>query len=230
MYILQVSITWKQCNQLPTRLENGRAAVLNGKVYCGGMTDYRCVYCYDPSWDKWTTLPPLPVRYYGLGQVCGELVVVGGQKISNGKGTNEIYTYDGKSHKWKWTIPPMPTARWCINILNLQSALAVAGGITPLSDSYTAAVEIFKPDTSQWYRTDPLPTPCSHVSLVAIGNTCYALGGWNRSYLNEAFYASVDNLLGSAVPANQTTHSGSSDSQLGRHYPTLQPINQLQPC
>jgi N-acetylneuraminic acid mutarotase len=31
--------------------------------------------------------------------------------------------------------------------------------------------------------------------------------------LNQALYVSVDDLLGNAVPANQTTHSGSSDTQ-----------------
>ena len=52
------------------------------------------------------------------------------------------------------------------------------------------------------------------MSLVVIGNTCYALGGDNAygSYFNQALHASVDDLLGNAVPANQTTHSGSSDT------------------
>ena len=102
----------------------------------------------------------------------------------------------------------MPTARLSPGVLSLQSALVVADG-----SSYTAAVEIFKPDTSQWYRTDPLPTACQNISLVAIGNTCYALGGYSDSRLNQALYASVDDLLRNAVPANQTTHSGSSDTQ-----------------
>ena len=106
----------------------------------------------------------------------------------------------------------MPTARWSPDILSLQSALVVVGRAT--GSSYTAAVEIFKPDTSQWYRTDPLPIAHCHTSLVAIGNTCYVLGGYkNVSYLDQALYASVDDLLGNAVPANQTTHSGSSDTQ-----------------
>ena len=87
----------------------------------------------------------------------------------------------------------------------------VVGGCT--SPWYTAVVEIFKPDTSQWYRIDPLPTACANTPLVAIGNTCYALGGYNGSLLNQALYASIDDLLGNAVPANQTTHSGNSDTQ-----------------
>jgi hypothetical protein len=111
---------------------------------------------------------------------------------------------------WKQTIPPMPTARWFPGVLSLQSALVVAGGAIPY---YTAAVEIFRPDTSQWYRADRLLIACQNISLVAIGNTCYALGGYDGSHLNQVLYASVDDLLGNAVPANQTTHSGSSDTQ-----------------
>ena len=118
--------------------------------------------------------------------------------------------YDERSRKWKQTIPLMPTARWSPGVLSLQSALVVVGGVT---SSYTSAVEIFKPDTSQWYRTDPLPRACCNLSLVDIGNTCYALGGYNRSHLNQALYASVEDLLGNAVPATQTTHRGSSDTQ-----------------
>ena len=128
-------------------------------------------------------------------------------------GINDVYMYDERLRKWKQTIPPMPTRRWSLSILSLQSALVVAGG--NILSGYSNAVEIFKPDTSQWYRANPLPTDCCLQSLVAIGNTCYALGGYSDSHLNKALYASVDNLLGNAVPANQTTHSrcGSSDTQ-----------------
>ena len=200
---------------------NGKTTVINDKVYCGGLTngdDEFIVFCYDPSQDKWTTLPPLPARWFGLGQVNGKLVAVGGEKKGNTwDATNEVYTYNEQSQKWKQTIPPMPTARSSPGILSLQSALVVAGGyISTFSNvilNFIAVVEVFKPDTSQWYRTDPLPIACNHIPLVAIGNTCYALGGWDGSNLNQALYASVDDLFGNAVPANQTTHSGSSDTQ-----------------
>ena len=206
------------CVQLPTKLSQGRATVFNGKVYFGGVTDdddddnEYIVYCYDPSQDKWTTLPPLPVRCFGLGQVNGKLVAVGGWKRNNSGTSNEVFTYDKQSQTWKQTIPPMSTARQYPGVLSLQSALIVAGGYS--SSSYIATAEVFKPDTSQWYRTDPLPTTCQNISLVAIGNTCYALGGYkDPSPLNLALYASVDDLLHNAVPANQTTHIGRSDTQ-----------------
>ena len=176
--------------------------------------DEYIVYCYDSSQDNWTTLPPLPVRWFSLGQVNGKLVAIGGLivKKSDVGATNEVYTYDERSRKWKQTIPPMPTARYSADVLSLQSALVVAGGDAS-DEGFTDAVEIFKADTSQWYRTDRLPTPCQDVSPVLIGNTCYALGGHgDSSRLNHVLYASVDDLLCNAVPANQTTHSGSIDT------------------
>ena len=198
---------------MPTEFDAGKTVVINGKIYCGGGDigqGNHTVYSYDPSQDKWTTLPPLPVRWFGLGQVNGKLVAVGGERKSTGRETNDVYIYDERSRKWKQTIPPMPTARYSPGVLSLQSALVVAGGVM---STYSNAVEIFKPDTSQWYRADLLPTACCLLSLVAIGNTCYALGGYDGSRLNQALYASVDDLLGNAVPAKQTTHSGSSDTQ-----------------
>ena len=220
--LLQATIIWKRCAELPMELTTGKTAVISGKVYCGGgemdNRDNECnVFCYDPSQDKWTTLPPLPVKFFGLGQVDGKLVAVGGVKrFIPVKETNEVYTFDQQSQNWKQTvlIPPMPTARWSPGVLSLQSALVVAGGLTLLS-SYTAAVDIFKPDTSQWYRTDPLPTNCCNVSLAVINDICYVLGGYKQpiKHLNQALYASVDDLLGNAIPANHTTHSGSSDTQ-----------------
>ena len=121
----------------------------------------------------------------------------------------------------------MPTARDSSGVLSLQSALIVAGGATSIR-GYTDTVEIFKADTSQWYRTDRLPTACYDISPVVIGNTCYALGGCrDPSRLNQALHASVDDLLRNAVPANQTTHSGSSDTlsawETLANTPTYQP-------
>ena len=210
LQVLLTNITWKQCAGLPIKTRVGKTTFIYGKVYYGGVRateeDEYNVYCYDPSQDNWTTLPPLPVRWFGLGQLNGKLVAVGGWKKSDDRATNEIYGVHSK--KWKQTIPPMPTARHSSCVLSLQSALVVAGG-----SGYSDAVEIFNVDTSQWYRTDPLPTACLDISLTVIGSTCYALGGYRGSGLNQALYASIDDLFHNAVPANQTTHSGSSDTQ-----------------
>ena len=71
--------------------------IINGKVYCGGgitSGNDHIIYCYDPSQDKWNTLPPLPVSWFGLGQVKGKLVAVGGCMKGTLDVTNDVYTYD----------------------------------------------------------------------------------------------------------------------------------------
>ena len=213
---MQVSFNWKECATLPVELHGGKATVINGIVYCGGDTadlddDDYVIYRYNPSQDSWTTLPPLPVRLFSLGEVNGKLVAVGGEEEGTGEQSNKLYTYNRQSNQWTHTIPPMPTARRNSSILSLPSALVVAGGMA--ADAHTSAVEIFKPLESQWYTTDPLPIPCKDMSLAATGSICYALGGYGTSVFKQALYASVDDLFHNAVPANQTTHSGSSAAQ-----------------
>ena len=153
----------------------------------------------------------MTVKLFGLGQVNGKLVAVGGEKKNSGKTSNEVYSYDERSQKWRQTIPSMPTAKYFPGVQSLKSILIVAGGLTYYHE--TCSVEIFKSDVSQWYRTDPLLAQCRNMSMVTIGNTCYILGGYKgQAYLNQALCASVEDLLHNAVPANQTIQSDSSDS------------------
>ena len=110
--------------------------------------------------------------------------------------------------------PLMPTARCLPGVLSLQSAMIVIGGYSAKGDSRDInAVEIFNTCTLQWYKTNPLPTVCREVSLVTIDDTCYAVGGYRFPFrLNQALCASINDLLGNAIPANQTTNSGSSST------------------
>ena len=203
LQVLSASIAWRQCVELPAKLSSGKAVIVNGKVYCGGGVAFGnsryIVYCYDLLQENWTSLPPLPIRYFGLGQVGGRLVAIGGKKKNDDRKANDVYTYDERSNKWKQTIPPMPTARDNPGVLSLGTALIVAGGDT--LGGASDVVEIFKPDIAQWHTSNPLPTPCCELSLVAIGNTCYAIGGYTYpSYLAQALRASVDDLLQNAIP------------------------------
>ena len=109
--------------------------------------------------------------------------------------------------KWKQNAPlHMPTARYDPGVVSLQSALIVAGGDIGHA-TYTNTVEIFKHDCMHWLKTNPLLLDCYRISLVAIGNTCYVLGGFKHSFqhLNQALQASVDDLLHNAVPADKAS-------------------------
>ena len=104
-----------------------QTVVIRDRVYCGGGNEYR-VSCYSPSEDTWNTLPACDVRYFGLGQVRGKLVTVGGRKKPVAKVTNEVYEFDEVTRSWKQSIPPMPTARHSPAVLSHHSTLTVAGG------------------------------------------------------------------------------------------------------
>ena len=217
---MRAKITWKQCRDLPITMCNGKTVVINNNVYFRGMgpdpetvdeNDDNVLLCYNYKQDCWTALPPLPVKWFGLGQVDGKLVAVGGLKMDE-EATNIIYALNFVQ-KWKPALPSMPTARCLPGVLSLQSAMIVIGGYSTKVD--INAVEIFNTSTMQWYKTTPLPTVCREVSVATIGNTCYVVGGYRFPFrLNQAFHASVSDLLGNAVPSNHTpTDSGSSDTQ-----------------
>ena len=191
-----------------------QTVVIRDKVYCGGggyaaaNDDEYWVFCYSPSEDTWTTLPPCPVRYFGLGQVRGKLVTVGGRKKSDGEITNEVYEFDEGTQTWKPSIPPMPTARHSPAVLSHHSALVVAGGKTGHTrNSRTKAVEVFREETSQWHTTEPLPFRWYDASSLLINNRWYLLGGGAEGEYksNRALCAHVDLLLQRTLDGNRAS-------------------------
>ena len=207
---LQACISSKQCRDLPVAMCGGQSVVIDGKVYFGGgktknVEDCYLVHRYDPSRDKWTTLPDLPVRYFGLGQVDGKLVAVGGEMKKNDQWTrsSEVFTF---VKSWKRSlIPSMATARLHPAVISHKSALIVVGG--EHFDEVTRTVEIFIVDESMWYSTRSLlPTACFGASCVISDceDKCYILGGRNDQNLNLAMYALVNDLLQDTIQANPT--------------------------
>ena len=190
-------------------LDRAQTIVISGKVYCGGgESDYENhyqVYCYSPSEDTWNTLPACDVRRFGLGQVRGKLVTVGGRKKTDDEVTNEVYEFDEVTRSWKQSIPTMPTARTSPAVLNHHSTLTVAGGNT--GHGRTAVVEVFREETSQWHTTEPLPFRWLSPSSLLINNRWYLLGGATEGegYSNRAVCAHVGLFLQKALPHDQAS-------------------------
>ena len=152
--------------------------------------------------NQWTTLPPLPVKWFGLGQINGKVVAVGGVKKDKEKRA-KVYVFD--LQKWKSTvIPPMTLARSFPAVSSLGKLLIVAGGSMEGGRS-TNTVEIFQQETSQWRQAATLPKACCNLSLVTSGDILYALGGYDQpSQLNQVLYISTGNLLGVQDPTKPT--------------------------
>ena len=191
-------------------MDEAQTVVVRDRVYCGGGDasddddEYR-VFCYSPSVDTWNTLPDCSVRYFGLGQVRGKLITVGGMSKSEDEVTNEVYEFDEATQSWKQSLPPMPTARWSPAVLSHRSTLTVAGGDT--GPSLTSVVEVFTEETSQWHTTDLLPFRCRTPSSVLINNRWYLLGGQVEGDFDQecALCAHIDLLLQKALPHDQAT-------------------------
>ena len=189
---------------------------MNGKVYCSlstlhGSSFTTQVFCYNLPQDQWSTLSPLPAGLvgFGFGQFNGRLVAAGGIQHDDTV-TNEVFTFDEKSQMWKMTISPMPTARFHCDVISvLQSlTLIVAGGTPPIED-FTDVVEVYKNDTKQWYRTDPLPIPNRSLSSVVAEDNIYIFEGFAspQQHLSGVVRASIADLLDNAVPVNTNYQS-----------------------
>ena len=209
----QAKITWEPCRDLPVGMYVAQTVVIWDRVYYGGGAaddddDQYRVFCYSPSEDTWNTLPDHYVKWFGLGQVRGKLVTVGGIKKSDGKITNEVYEFDDVTQSWKESVPPMPTPRHSPAVLSHHSTLTVAGGnIGHTRHTRTSLVEVFREDTSQWHTTEPLPFPWLDAFSLLINNRWYLLGGGaeGEDYSNRAVCAQVDLLLQKALPRDQTS-------------------------
>ena len=196
-----------------------QTAVIRDRVYCGGGDaddgddEYR-VFCYSPSEDSWNTLPDCDVCYFGLGQVRGKLVTVGGMRKSDSRVTNEVYEFDEVTSSWKQSIPPMPTARRSPTVLSHHSTLTVAGGNT--EHTRTSVVQVFREETSQWHTTEPLPFRWHAPSSVLINNRWYLLSGEaeeDQDFDQErAVCAHVDLLFQKALPRDPTSTDKDSTS------------------
>ena len=193
---LQVQLSYTQCSEAPVKMNVGRAVTINGKVYYGGGycddDGTYCVHCYDLPQDDWSTLPRLPVRYFGLGEVKGELIAVGGED-SSGSTSNVVHVFN-KGRNWKRTIPPMPTARYSSAVISLPTHLVVAGGVLG-SGVYTDNVEIYNISTSQWSETGRLLYACYDQRGIVYNNTVYLMGRSDRKNLNKVCVAQVDKLI-----------------------------------
>ena len=151
--------------------------MIRGIVYVGGgvtkrFDDSCLIQQYSPTDDRWYTLPPAPVRYFGMGELNGQLVIVGGWTRQRDV-TGKVHTLNSSTQKWVESIAPMPTARSRPAVYSQPSCLTVVGGGdqhgTHLSD-----VEIFMPHTSQWHRTtSPAPSPLYNLTTTVIDNKCF---------------------------------------------------------
>ncbi len=181
---------------------------MGGKVYAGGgytlrkggtaEADY-LVFQYHPDVDQWDCLPPCPLRRTVLGQFHGHLIAVGGatrQEVLSGM----VYRYAESLKTWEEYLTPMPVAKWGMALVSTESALIVCAGRVASGEDLST-VDVYAASTHQWHSADPLPGSFYFMTATTIGDTCYLLGGDDKSgkLPNAALSASITSLVESAV-------------------------------
>ncbi len=143
--------------------------------------DRYLLFQYDPERDGWATLPPCPVRRFALAQFQGHIITVGGVVHKGYYTTNKLHRYKEESQEWEEFLLPLPTARRDLSVITTQSAIIACGGIDS-AGGVCVTVEVYTVETGQWHAADPLPIPCYQMTSITIADTCYLLGGCDRSY------------------------------------------------
>ena len=162
---------------MPKGMSNPQTVFVRGKVYVGGGdtgdNDVYLIRQYSPTDNRWCTLLPAPVCLFGMGELYGQLVIVGG-KTRQGVITAKVHMYEQSSQKWKESIPSMPTARYNSAVFSQPSCLAVVGGKVQ-QNIELPIIEIFIPQTSQWQKESPVPapSPLSLMTTTVIYNKCF---------------------------------------------------------
>ncbi len=192
-------------------MDGAQAVVINGIVYVGGglwgSDAERCTVCrYHPEEDKWARLLPSPVKYFGVGQVLGQLVLVGGRVASTGKVTGDVHVFISESQQWERSIPAMPTARLALSVVSHSTVLIACGG-SDGSDRALPTVELYNSEASQWYQCPPLPSPRYWISTVTIGDTLFLAGGFKDRTVSSACQSVFSTSLSSLI--DRATHHSS---------------------
>ena len=191
---------------LPVPMSQHHIVRIGSTIYCGGgytgkSDTARLVFQYNPKQDTWSQLPICPTRHFGLTQLDGKLVTVGGCRLDQIIPINEVYVFQ-ESETWENSIiPPLPTARSDPTAFNYKLTLVVSGGLK--LRTCTTAVEVFQTKTFQWHHAEPLPVAHSNMSCAIVDDTCYLIGGNVLGVISrQAYCTSVSNLISRTLPPN----------------------------
>jgi N-acetylneuraminic acid mutarotase len=140
---------------------------------------------YDPTTDKWEERMsmPTPRNHAAVGVIDGKIYVIGGRLASAydsaGSNTDVVEVYDPVADTWGAAGLRMPTARSEMGWATFQNHIYVAGGEIADRHMFGAirAVEAYDQATNRWTELPVMPTARHGVSVAAINNRLYVIGG-----------------------------------------------------
>ena len=195
-------IKWSDGPRLPMGMTAPQCLLIKSSLYVGGgqtlsaEKDYRSlIFEYNTSESnggKWNSpFPQCPTVYFGLGELNGKLVMVGGERETEDKKTiitGEVFMLDKKGTKWSGDIIPAmnrPRIRSCV--VSHKGCIATCGGIENGdrdARESSSAVEIYRSESREWCIVTSLPVPRAALRVSIIHKTAYFLGGFYPSLTN----------------------------------------------
>jgi N-acetylneuraminic acid mutarotase len=131
---------------------------------------------------RWSTIQAMPTPRAELAAVAGSdgsIYAIGGQ--TSGSATGVVEVYDPALDSWS-TRAPMPTPRYGLAAVvgSDGTIYAIGGNYTSVNDAGpSVVVEAYTPATNTWRSLPALPVGRSDVAAAAIGDTIYAIGGFD---------------------------------------------------
>ena len=152
---------------------------------------------YDQVTDSWIEKAPLPqaVAFYSSAVVNNKIYVISGSTQDGVTGLVQVY--DPQTDNWSSATPiPNPVENAVAGaIINtaMPSAIYVIGGCTERlrasNQTYTGSKfnQVYFPENDSWSMGIPMPTNIYGLSVVAVNNVLYAIGGVS----DASFYSST---------------------------------------
>ncbi len=151
-------------------------------------------------------LPECPVIQFGLGNIGGKLLAIGGRTAEGESMTNKIYAFDSDAHEWKESAIPAlskPRARVCVVSQTedeSSACIAACGGmfINGTSKVPTNLVEVYRKDSPHWTTVTSLPKSRAALRMTVLHNTVYLLGGYedlSQDGMRDCFSIPTGNLF-----------------------------------
>lgn len=123
-----------------------------------------------------------PTMYFGLSELNGKLVVVGGEREAEDKQaiiTGEVFVPEENNTKWSGDIiPAMKTPRIRACVVSFKGSIAACGGIESSNRECSSAVEVYRSGDKEWCVVTSLPVPRAALRVSIIHKTAYFLGGF----------------------------------------------------
>lgn len=220
---------WRRGSPPPMEINHTQAAVLDGRIFVIGaltgsfpeedVVDH--VLIYDPADDRWSRGAEIPAeRRRGAGGLLaheGVLYLVGGNRRGHVSGyVPWLDAFDPRTGVWT-ALPDAPHARDHFHAAVLDGRIYAAGGRTSAHDRgqglelSVRPLDIYDIAERRWRTArDPIPTPRSGVSVVALKGRVLVLGG--ESDAQQAGHAEVE-----AYDPALDAWSALPDLPVGRH-------------